>query len=96
MKMLRACRLKFGFAPTKDCSSWSLLQDALSHENLIRFNKAKCKMLSHQGSPRHECRLGEKPIESSSVKKDSGVQMDEKLNTSQQCVLAAQANSRVH
>ncbi|KAK4822131.1 hypothetical protein QYF61_010254 [Mycteria americana] len=46
--------------------------------NLMRFSKAKCR------------RLGDDVIESSPVEKGLGVLVDEKLDMSQQCVLAAQ------
>ncbi|KAK4822415.1 hypothetical protein QYF61_015162 [Mycteria americana] len=46
-----------------------------THANLVRFNKAKCKVLHRE--------------------KDLGVLVDEKLDTSWQCVLTAQKANRI-
>ena len=67
----------------------------MSSQEPKRFKKAKCKALYvSRDNSRYAYRMEEEHIENHSAEKDLGILVDEKLDMSQQRVLAAQrANS---
>ena len=61
-----------------------------AHVNLMRFNKARCKVLHlNVGDPQYLHRQGDEGVESSPSEKNLGILVDENLGMTQQCALAA-------
>ncbi|PKU45217.1 hypothetical protein llap_4478 [Limosa lapponica baueri] len=64
--------------------------ESWAERNLMKFNKGKCRVM-HLGrnNAMHQYTLGADLLESSSVEKDLGVLVDNRMTMSQQCALVA-------
>ncbi|PKK26128.1 DTW domain containing 2 [Columba livia] len=96
-KMLRTVRRVHNKLTALDFrrADFVLFRD-LACANLLKFNKAKCKVLHvGQGNAKHRYRLCREWIESSPEEEDLGMLIVEKLNMTWWCALAAQKASHI-
>jgi len=64
--------------------------ESWTERNLMKFNKGKCMVLRlGRNNSMHQYRFGADLLQSSSVERDLGVLLDDKLTMSQQCALVA-------
>ena len=64
--------------------------ESWAERNLMKFNNNECRVLNAgRNNPLHQYRLRVDLLENSSVERDLGVLVGNKLTLSQQCVLAA-------